>query len=88
MLLVNYNAKVVKKAEYIIIVTKYKLLGLLIEVYSITFTITYIICLLECYYLAILYKLYYIETLTLLTLIALYFTKFIDRTFSVAAQSI
>ena len=88
MLLANYNTKVFKKVEYIIIVTKCKLLGLLIGVCSITFTITYIIYLLGYYYLAVLYKLYCIETLTLLTLIALRFTKFIDRTFSVAAQSI
>ena len=85
VLLANYNAKVFKKAEYVIIVAKYKLLGLLVGVYSIAFTITYIICLLGCYYLAILYKLYCAETLTLLTLTALYFTQFIDRTFSVAA---
>ena len=88
VLLINYNTKVFKKAEYIITVTKCKLLGLLIGVYSVAFAITCIICLLECYYLAVLYKLYCAETLTLLTLIALYFAKFIDRTFSVTAQSI
>ena len=87
VLLANYNAKVFKKVEYIIIVAKYKLLGLLIGVYSVAFAIAYIIYLLGYYYLAILYKLYYAETLTLLTLIALYFTKFIDRTFSVTTQS-
>jgi hypothetical protein len=32
VLLVNYNAKVFKKAEYVVIVTKHKLLGLLAEV--------------------------------------------------------
>ena len=84
VLLINYNAKVFKKAEYVIIVTKYKLLGLLIGVCSVAFTVAYVIYLLGCYYLAVLYKLYYAETLTLLTLIALRFTKFIDRTFSVA----
>ena len=83
VLLANYNAKVFKKVEYVITVTKCKLLGLLIGVYSVTFTITYIIYLLGCYCLAVLYKLYYAETLTLLTLTALRFAKFIDRTFSV-----
>ena len=83
MLLINNNAKVFKKAEYIIIITKCKLLELFIGVYSVIFTITYIIYLLGCYYLAILYKLYYIETLTLLTLTVLYFTKFINKNFSI-----
>jgi hypothetical protein len=49
---------------------------------------TYIIYLLRCYYLAILYRLYYIETLTLLTLIVLYFTKFIDKTLDITIKSI
>lgn len=83
MLLINYNTKVFKKIKNIIIVTKYKLLKLILEVYSIAFTIAYIIYLLKYYCLAILYKLYYIETLTLLTLIVLSFTKLIDKTFSV-----
>ena len=87
VLLINNNAKVFKKAEYVIIITKYKLLELFIGVYSVVFTVTYIVYLLGCYYLAILCKLYYIETLTLLTLTALYFTKFIDKNFSVTAQS-
>ena len=84
MLLINNSTKVFKKAEYVIIITKYKLLGLFIGVYSVVFTITYIIYLLGYCYLAVLYKLYYIETLTLLTLIVLYFTKFIDKNLSVA----
>ena len=50
MLLINNNTKVFKKVEYIIIITKYKLLGLFIEVYSIIFTITYVFYLLGCYY--------------------------------------
>ena len=83
MLLINNNAKVFKKAEYIIIITKCKLLELFIGVYSIIFTITYIIYLLGCYYLAVLYKFYYAETLTLLTLIVLRFTKFINKNLSV-----
>ena len=87
VLLINNNAKVFKKAEYVIIITKYKLLGLFIEVYSVVFTITYIIYLLGCYYLAVLYELYCAETLTLLTLTVLCFTKFIDKNLSVAAQS-
>ena len=87
VLLATYNTKVFKKVEYVIAVAKYKLLGLLIGVYSIAFAITYIICLLGYYCLAVLYKLYCAETLTLLTLTALRFAKFIDRTFSVAAQS-
>ena len=87
VLLINYNAKVFKKVEYIIVVTKYKLLGLLIGVCSITFAVAYVVCLLGCYYLAVLYKLYCAETLTLLTLTALRFAEFTDGTFSVAAQS-
>ena len=83
VLLANYNAKVFKKAEYVIAVAKYKLLELLIGVCSVAFAITYIIYLLGCYCLAVLYKLYYAETLTLLTLTALCFTKFIDRTLSI-----
>ena len=87
MLLINNSTKVFKKAEYVIIITKYKLLGLFIGVYSVVFTITYIIYLLGYCYLAVLYKLYYAETLTLLTLIVLCFAKFIDKNLSVAAQS-
>ena len=83
VLLINNNAKVFKKAEYVIIITKYKLLGLFLGVYSIILTITYVIYLLGCYYLAVLYKLYYAETLSLLTLIVLCFTIFIDNNLSI-----
>ena len=85
VLLINNNAKVFKKAEYVIIITKCKLLGLFIGVYSVIFTVTYIIYLLGCYYLAVLYELYCAETLTLLTLTVLRFTKFIDKNLSVTA---
>ena len=83
VLLANYNTKVFKKVEYVIAVAKYKLLRLLVGVCGVAFTIACVICLLGCYYLAVLYKLYCAETLTLLTLTALRFAKFIDRTFSV-----
>jgi hypothetical protein len=85
VLLANYSAKVFKKAEYIVAVTKQKLLGPLAGVCSVAFTIAYVVCLLECCCLAVLYKLYYIETLTLLTLTAPHFSKLINKTFSVAA---
>ena len=87
VLLINNNAKVFKKAEYVIIITKCKLLGLFIGVCSVIFTIAYIVYLLGYYYLAVLYELYCAETLTLLTLTVLCFTKFIDKNLSVAAQS-
>ena len=85
VLLINNNAKVFKKAEYVIIITKCKLLGLFIGVCSVIFTIAYIVYLLGYYYLAVLYELYCAETLTLLTLTVLRFTKFIDKNLSVTA---
>ena len=87
VLLTNNNTKVFKKVEYVIIITKYKLLGLFIGVCSVVFTVTYVVYLLGCYYLAVLYELYCAETLTLLTLTVLRFTKFIDKNLSVTAQS-
>ena len=85
VLLINNNAKVFKKVEYVIIITKYKLLGLFIGVCSIVFTVACVIYLLGYYYLAVLYKFYCAETLTLLTLTVLRFTKFIDKNLSVTA---
>jgi hypothetical protein len=88
VLLVNNNAKVFKKVDYSIAVANCKLLELLIGVYNIIYTIAYIVYLLEYYCLAILHKLYYAETLTLLTLTALHFAKFIDKMLSIAVKSI
>jgi hypothetical protein len=87
VLLANNNAKVFKKAEYPITVANYKLLGLLIGVCNIACAVAYIIYLLACCCLAVLHKLYCIETLTLLTLTALYLAKFTDKTLSVAVKS-
>ena len=87
VLLANYNAKVFKKAEYVIAVAECELLGPLVGVCGVAFAVAYIVCLLGCCYLAVLYKLYCAETLTLLTLTALRFAEFTDGTFSVAAQS-
>jgi hypothetical protein len=88
VLLINNNTKVFKKVDYPVAVANCKLLELLIGVCNIACTIAYIIYLLGCYCLAVLYKLYYVETLTLLTLTALYFAKFIDETLSIAVKSI
>jgi hypothetical protein len=88
VLLVNNNTKVFKKADYPVAVANYKLLELLIGVYNITCTIACVIYLLGCCCLAILHKLYCVETLTLLTLIVLCFAKFIDKTLNVAIESI
>jgi hypothetical protein len=87
VLLANNNTKVFKKVEYPIAVANYKLLGLLIGVCNVACAIACIIYLLGCCCLAVLYKLYCIETLTLLTLIALHFAKFTDETLDVAVKS-
>jgi hypothetical protein len=88
VLLANDNAKVFKKVEYPVAVANYKLLGLLIGVCNVACAVTCVVYLLVCCCLAVLYKLYCAETLTLLTLIVLCLTKFTDETLSVTVKSI
>jgi hypothetical protein len=87
VLLANNNAKVFKKAEYPVAVANCELLGLLIGVCNVACAVAYVIYLLGCCCLAVLYKLYCAETLTLLTLTALYFAEFTDETLDVAVKS-
>jgi hypothetical protein len=87
VLLTNYNTKVFKKAEYVVIVAKQNPLELLAGMRSVTFAIACVVYLLGCCCLGVLHKLYCTETLTLLTLIAQCFSNFIDKTFSIALQS-
>jgi hypothetical protein len=61
VLLANNNSKVFKKAEYVIVVAKYELLGLFIGVCSVVFAVACVVCLLECCCLAVLHKLYCAE---------------------------
>ena len=87
VLLANYNAKVFKKAEYVIAVAECELSGPLVGVCGVAFAVACVVCLLGCCRSAVPYKLHCAETLTLLTLTAPRFAEFTDETFSVAAQS-
>jgi hypothetical protein len=70
VLLANYNTKVFKKAEYVVVITKQNPLELIAGVRSVTFAIACVVYLLGCCCLGVLHKLYCTETLTLLTLTA------------------
>jgi hypothetical protein len=87
VLLINNNAKVFKKAEYPVVVANCKLLGLLIGVCNVACAVACVVYLLVYYCLAVLHKLYYAETLTLLTLTALHLAEFTDETLGVAVKS-
>jgi hypothetical protein len=64
VLLANYNAKVFKKAEYVVAVAKRKLSGPLAGVCSVAFAVACVVCLLGCRCSAVSYKLHCVETLT------------------------
>jgi hypothetical protein len=84
VLLANHNAKIFKKAEYIVAVAERKLSGPLAGACGVA--VACVVCLLGCCCLAVPYELHCVEVLTLLTLTAPHFAELADKTLSVAAQ--